>query len=111
MQLSGGRIKLIIDVPNTIYEGCKRRCAEKKSRIAEFVIAKGVPYEERPIGHWIRGREICREMMGNCIEHIEYKDFTCSECGLVLDNLLYYADGSPFYKFCPKCGAEMEGEK
>lgn len=65
---------------------------------------------QRPIGHWIRGREIGRTMWGN-IEHVEYKDFTCSKCGLVLDYLLYHFDGSPFYKFCPECGAEMRGEK
>ena len=63
----------------------------------------------RPHGEWIRGREICREMIGNYTEHIEYKDFTCSVCGIVLDRLLYHCDGSPFYKFCPNCGADMRG--
>ena len=61
-------------------------------------------------GYWIKGKEICREMIGDSILHIEYKDFTCSECGLVLDNLLYYPDGSQFYKYCPNCGADMREE-
>lgn len=64
---------------------------------------------ERPQGEWIKGREISRTMLGNKVEHIDYKDYTCSNCGLVLDNLLYWHDGSPFYKFCPNCGADMKG--
>lgn len=65
---------------------------------------------ERPRGEWIKGREISRTMIGNNIEHIDYKDYTCSNCGLVLDYLLYNQDGSAFYKFCPNCGADMRKE-
>ena len=63
--------------------------------------------EDRPQVEWINGREISRTMIGSKVEHIEYKDYTCPNCGLVLDNLLYWQDGSPFYKFCPNCGAKM----
>lgn len=63
--------------------------------------------EERPTGEWIKGREISRTMLSDTVLHIEYKDYTCSNCGLVLDNLLYNYDGSPFYKYCPNCGAKM----
>ena len=66
---------------------------------------------ERPHGEWIKGREISREMIYDKILHIDYENFTCSNCGLVLDNLLYHVDGSPFYKFCPNCGADMRGEE
>lgn len=65
---------------------------------------------KRPRGEWIKGREISRTMIGNNIEHIDYKDYTCSNCGLVLDYLLYNQDGSAFYKFCPNCGADMRKE-
>lgn len=61
----------------------------------------------RPQGEWIKGEEISRTMIGDKVEHIEYKDYTCSNCGLVLDYLLYNYDGSPLYKFCPNCGADM----
>lgn len=71
---------------------------------------------KRPIGEWIKGPEISRTMIDptdryskNKVQHIEYKNYTCSNCGLVLDYLLYHFDGSPFYKFCPECGAEMRG--
>ena len=65
---------------------------------------------ERAQGEWIKGREISRTMIGNNIEHIDYKDYTCSNCGLVLDYLLYNCDGSAFYKFCPNCGADMRSD-
>lgn len=63
--------------------------------------------EERSQGEWIKGREISREMIYDKILHIDYENFTCSNCGLILDDLLYYFDGSPFYKYCPNCGADM----
>lgn len=69
--------------------------------------------EERPHGEWKKGREIAREMLADETLHIDYENFTCSNCGLVLDRLLYHVDGSPFYNFCPNCGARMrkEGDK
>lgn len=62
-------------------------------------------------GKWIKGKEISRTMLGSKIEHIKYEDYTCSNCGLVLNYLLYHVDGSPFYKFCPNCGAKMREEE
>ncbi len=64
------------------------------------------PTIERPHGEWIKGREIAREMLADETLHIDYENFTCSNCGLVLDRLLYHVDGSPFYKFCPNCGSD-----
>lgn len=68
---------------------------------------------ERPHGEWIKGREISRTMLDDVTLHIDYENFTCSVCGIVLDRLLYHVDGSLFYKFCPNCGASMveEGEQ
>ena len=101
-------MKLIIDIPDEEYERINTGKWEGNP-LADY-IDNGIPYEERPIGYWKRGREISRTMRGNNIEHIEYANFTCSECGLFLEHLLYHFDGSPFYKFCPECGAKMEGE-
>ena len=70
------------------------------------------PEPDRPHGEWIKGKEISRTMLKNDTLCIDYKDFTCSNCGLVLDRLLYHVDGSPFYNFCPNCGARMkEGDE
>lgn len=63
--------------------------------------------KERPHGEWVKGREISRTMLCDKTLCIDYENFTCSVCGLVLDRLLYNVDGSPFYKFCPYCGAKM----
>ena len=63
--------------------------------------------DERPHGEWIKGKEISRTMLAGKTLYIDYEDFTCSNCGLVLDRLLYHVDGSPIYNFCPNCGAKM----
>lgn len=62
-------------------------------------------------GEWIKGKEIAREMLADRTLHIDYENFTCSNCGIVLKELLYHNDGSPFYKFCPNCGADMRERK
>ena len=73
-------------------------------------ISEAPTIEERLAGEWIKGPEIYRKMLGDTVLYIEYRDYTCSSCGLVLDRLLYHRDGSPFYKYCPNCGADMKGE-
>lgn len=60
---------------------------------------------------WIPGKELSREFIGTVVVHVEYEKFTCSACGFTVEDLLYHVDGSPFYKFCPNCGAKMEKEK
>ena len=62
-------------------------------------------------GEWIPGKELSREMCAGKVLHIEYENYKCSACGLTLDRLLYHIDGSPFYKFCPNCGADMRKEE
>lgn len=62
-------------------------------------------------GKWIVGKEIAREWFGDHTLHIDYEDYKCSVCGLTLDRLLYCVDGSLFYKYCPRCGAKMDGGK
>lgn len=61
-------------------------------------------------GKWVPGKELSREMCAGQVLHIDYENFRCSVCGLVIDSFLYHVDGSPFYKFCPNCGADMRGE-
>lgn len=73
-------------------------------------IIYGLPSAQRK-GKWIPGKELSREFIGTVVVHVEYEKFTCSSCGFAVEDLLYHVDGSPFYKFCPNCGAEMEKEK
>lgn len=73
-------------------------------------LTRAVALEEVKHGKWIEGKEVAREMLANETLHIYYENFTCSNCGCVLKDLLFHIDGSPFYKFCPNCGADMKGE-
>lgn len=113
------KMKLIIDIPEEDYKFIKDlqfyHSGRRNGRLIEFHVINGIrngkPYEERQRGEWIKGREISRTMVGPKVQHIDYKDYTCSNCGLVLDNLLYHHDGSLFYNFCPNCGADMRGDR
>lgn len=66
---------------------------------------------ENAHGEWIAGKEIAREMIGERLLDIDYENYKCSACGLIIDRLLYCIDGSLFYKYCPNCGARMDGKK
>lgn len=61
---------------------------------------------QRKTGKWIHGREIAREMIGDCTTAIFYDGWTCSECGCLVEK-----EREPWYKYCPNCGAKMEGSK
>ena len=54
-------------------------------------------------GKWIHGRELSREMIGDCIVAIRYDGWRCSECDCLVEQ-----EREPLYKFCPNCGARME---
>ena len=107
---SGKKVLNIIDNAPTV-ESITVFCENADEKTTDELKKELEKVMERPQGEWINGREISRTMIGSKVEHIEYKDYTCSNCGLVLDNLLYWRDGSPFYKFCPNCGADMRGDK
>lgn len=60
---------------------------------------------ERKTGKWIHGREIAREMIGDCITAIFYEGWKCSECECVVEE-----EREPLWNYCPNCGAKMRGE-
>lgn len=66
---------------------------------------------ERKKGRWVPGRKIGKEILTDGTIAVVYEDYKCSSCGLILFRLLHNSDGTPFYKFCPNCGAWMGGEK
>ena len=59
---------------------------------------------ERKKGEWIHGRELSREMIGDCVTAIFYDGWKCSECDCLVEE-----EREPLYKYCPYCGAKMEG--
>ncbi len=61
---------------------------------------------ERKKGKWIHGREIAREMIGDCTTAIFYDGWTCSECGCLVER-----EHEPLYKYCPQCGSYNGGGK
>ena len=80
-----------------------------KEVIKEFLMtAPTVEAEPVKHGEWIAGREIAREMLCDKTICVFYENYKCSECGLILDRLLFNVDGTPFYKYCPNCGAKMD---
>ena len=66
---------------------------------------------EQKKGRWVPGREIGKEMLTDGTIAVVYEDYKCSSCGLILFRLLHNIDGTPFYKFCPNCGAWMGGDQ
>lgn len=61
---------------------------------------------ERKKGKFIHGRELSREMTGDCVIAIRYDGWRCSECDCLVEE-----EREPLYKFCPNCGADMRGVK
>lgn len=62
--------------------------------------------KQHKTGKWVHGREISREMIGDCTTAIFYDGWTCSECCYLVEK-----EREPWYKYCPNCGAKMEGSK
>lgn len=59
---------------------------------------------ERKPGKWIHGKELSREMISDCVIAIFYDGWKCSECDCLVEE-----EREPLYKYCPYCGAKMEG--
>lgn len=66
---------------------------------------------EQKKGRWAPGRKIGKEILTDGTIAVVYEDYKCSSCGLILYRLLHNSDGTPFYKFCPNCGADMRERK
>jgi rubrerythrin len=51
-------------------------------------------------GHWIHGKELSRDYIGDVCIGIHYDKYWCSECN-------YPVEGQPLWAYCPNCGAKM----
>ena len=52
-------------------------------------------------GHWVHGKELSRDYIGNVCVSIHYDKCWCSECD-------YPVEGHPLWLYCPNCGAKMD---
>ena len=52
-------------------------------------------------GHWVLGKELSREYIGDVCVSIHYDKCWCSECD-------YPVKEYPFWTYCPNCGAKMD---
>lgn len=86
-------MKLIIEIPESVYEAYKVWHKNKVATVEQSLIANSKPYEERPQGEWIKWNFKTFGAFGDW----EYK---CSNCEKV-----YGGE----YNFCPNCGAQMKG--
>jgi hypothetical protein len=97
-------MKVVIDVPETVYEAFKEWHKNKVATVEQSIIANGTPYEESSTGHWINEHSI----------DIGYKTAECSECGK-RSRLISHDTGFgykyEYYPFCHWCGADMRGGK
>lgn len=80
-------MKLVIEIRDDWYRFAKNNDIANGSMVAKEIltaVGNGVPYEERPVGYWIR----------------EYHDELpkCSVCNL---------KGFGEYDYCHHCGAKM----
>ena len=78
-------MKLIIDIDEKLYNDVKEHHIFLATSIHNS-IEKGIPYEERPQGEWIKIGDIGLA-------------YTCNKCGEV--NVIST-------NFCPNCGAKMQ---
>lgn len=87
-------MKLVIDIPKTVYKACKEKMDGGNGGLwLESIIAKGTPYEERSKGKWIRDKD---------------GYWVCSVCGTI--------DASPYAPeppdmYCHLCGADMRDKE
>ena len=85
--------------------GCIRTLGSLLLVVIEACIDAQPTVEERKKGKWMPGREIARHFLLGDVIHVEYEDWRCSECGVVVEEYEF-----PRYKYCPNCGADMRGD-
>lgn len=80
--------------------GCWIRYKMFENAVNDAPIIEAVPVVH---GKWNPGKILSHEFVGNVCVSIDFEDWRCSICGIVVEQ-----PNMPLYKYCPNCGAKME---
>ncbi len=89
-------MKLIIDIDDNVFTRLFDNGVDTSSedrKVIDRAVRNGIPYEERPQGHWVA----IKNKNGTILA------YSCSEC----EYNPYHAKISDY---CPNCGAKMVNE-
>lgn len=81
-----------------LANGAKHRCFDT-TMLYEIPTVDAEPVRH---GHWVHGKELSRDYIGDVCVGIHYDKCWCSEC-----NYTVY-DYPLLWKYCPICGAMMD---
>lgn len=65
-------MKMIIDIPDEVYEICKQMYNNGDARCAEWHIAHGIPYKEKPQGDLISREALKKALNTELKDHLLY---------------------------------------
>ena len=74
--------------------------------IAEVINVLLMDAQEVKHGHWVHGKELSRDYIGDVCVSVRYDKCWCSECCYQVEEF-----GLPLWTYCPICGAKMDGVK
>ena len=76
-------------------------CADGRREEDRLIMPKADGSTIPKDGHWVHGKELSRDYIGDVCVSVHYDKWWCSECN-------YHVEGQPLWRYCPRCGAKMD---